>query len=266
MDYLRTYGDTEGPLGFPMFSQPARELDALLRTLPTDGIHTYRKQLLPAALHDLQPGERADISWISIQTPDRECDLILAGGMQEQHFRLNPIVTLNHAYTLPPVGLSLWRRQGHMDAQPGILAKTHYPVRPANWSEPSWPPDECFALVQAGLLRGKSIGFLPLKTRSPTESEVQQQPALAQVRCIIEEWLLLEYACCYLPVQQQAVVEAVSKAMVPPLGSATWEALGLPGRLPVVSDPTMLVWQQLEQSLRDWDWERLAQEMARECV
>jgi hypothetical protein len=31
------------------------------------------------------------------------------------------------------------------------------------------------------------------------------------VRRIIDEWLLLEYACVYLPCQQDAVVEAVSK-------------------------------------------------------
>lgn len=32
---------------------------------------------------------------------------------------------------------------------------------------------------------------------------------------IIEEWLLLEYACVYLPAQQHAVVEAVSKGLLP---------------------------------------------------
>jgi hypothetical protein len=44
------------------------------------------------------------------------------------------------------------------------------------------------------------------------------------VRYIIEEWLLAEYACCYLPMQPNAVVETVSKA-VPP---AWAELLGLP--------------------------------------
>ena len=73
--------------------------------------------------------------------------------------------------------------------------------------------DVAFTLVQAGLLRGKSIGFLPLQARRPTEAEIANQPALGQVRFIIEKWLLLEYACVFLPAQQNAVVEAVSKGV-----------------------------------------------------
>jgi hypothetical protein len=30
---------------------------------------------------------------------------------------------------------------------------------------------------------------------------------------VIDEWILLEYACCYLPCQPLAVVESVSKAI-----------------------------------------------------
>lgn len=79
-------------------------------------------------------------------------------------------------------------------------------------------------MVQAGLLRGKSIGFIPLELRAPTAEEIQKNPDYAQVRYIIEKWLLAEYACCYLPMQPNAVVETVSKA-VP---SAWVELLGMP--------------------------------------
>jgi hypothetical protein len=37
--------------------------------------------------------------------------------------------------------------------------------------------------------------------------------ARAECRRIIDEWLLLEYACCFLPCNQAAVVEAVSKGL-----------------------------------------------------
>jgi hypothetical protein len=41
------------------------------------------------------------------------------------------------------------------------------------------------------------------------------------VRFIIEKWILLEYSCVYLPAQQHAVVESVSKGQaVPDLGKA----------------------------------------------
>ena len=73
-------------------------------------------------------------------------------------------------------------------------------------------------------MRGKSIGFIPLKLRAPTPEEISQNAALAEVRYIIEEWLLAEYACCYLPMQPNAVVETVSKSV-----PAGWrELLGLP--------------------------------------
>src|SRR6516162_10419964 len=54
----------------------------------------------------------------------------------------------------------------------GIKAKTKYPERPGSWPKDEegkdrpWPPDTTLALVQAGLLNGKSIGFLPLKVHA----------------------------------------------------------------------------------------------------
>src|SRR2546430_9916064 len=78
-------------------------------------------------------------------------------------------------------------------------------------------------MVKADLLRGKSIGFFPLKVRTPTAEEIGNDPQLADVRFIIEEWLLAEYACCYLPMQPNAVVEQVSKS-VP---EHVWKILGV---------------------------------------
>ena len=73
-------------------------------------------------------------------------------------------------------------------------------------------PDKIFALVQAGLIAAKSIGFLPLKVRPGTSTEMQQNNWPADV-VLIESWLLLEYACCWLPGNQEAIVEEVSKSL-----------------------------------------------------
>jgi hypothetical protein len=67
------------------------------------------------------------------------------------------------------------------------------------------------------LLCGKSIGFFPLKVRPPTAEEIANHSQRKKVRHVIEEWLLVEYACCYLPVQPNAVVERVSKSLTPKL-------------------------------------------------
>jgi hypothetical protein len=128
--------------------------------------------------------------------------------MDDRQFQLNPIVTLNHAYSMPPVGRSVWRQP----ARRGVKAKTVYPPRPDDWAAGSWPPDAAFALVQAGLLGGKSIGFLPTKVHTPGAAE-REQVGWKDVQLVIDEWLLLEYACCFLPCQQNAVVEAVSKSL-----------------------------------------------------
>jgi hypothetical protein len=222
--FLKSHFDTEGPFGLPMKDAQAKALEAIVRALPNDDAYCLRRCSFERGVSELQPGERADVSWITEESPDRLGDVVLAGGMDDSHYQLNPIVTLNHAYDQPPVGKSLWRRKARDGPLRGVKAKTHYPPRPDSWTLSDWPPDIAFALVKAGLLRGKSIGFIPLKLRTPTPDEIQQNTALANVRYIIEQWLLAEYACCYLPMQPNAVVETVSKSM-----PAAWaELLGMP--------------------------------------
>lgn len=208
------YGDCEGPLGIPCLDKQARALDALLSQLPRDALYSPGYLITSKATTELLPGERADVSWITTEDPDRMRDIVLARGMNDEHFQHNPVVTLQHDYTMPPVGRSLWRRRVKDGPRVGIKAKTLYPARPDSWPAGApWPPDLAFPLVQAGLLCGKSIGFLPTKVRTPTDDEIARRPELKNVTRIVEAWILLEYACVALPAQQHAVVEAVSKGM-----------------------------------------------------
>jgi hypothetical protein len=217
----------EGPLGFPMPDPAAKALDGILRTIPTTDAHAYRHAIVTRAPTELNPGERSDVSWISTESVDRVGEVVLARGMDDGQFRLNPLVTLGHDYDLPPVGRSLWRRRVRDGALVGIKAKTQYPSRPDAWpaGEP-WLPDQVFALVQAGLLRGKSIGFLPLEVHIPDEQEVARRGWAEDVRLVVDRWLLLEYACVSLPANQHALVEAVSKGGIE-LAEPLRAALGL---------------------------------------
>src|SRR5204862_6851992 len=73
----------------------------------------------------------------------------------------------------------------------------------------------------------KSIGFLPVKVHMPTEEEIARH-RWQGATLVIDEWILLEYACVFLPAQQNAVVEQVSKAVSP-----AWLArLGIPAIVP----------------------------------
>lgn len=224
-DYLKQhYGPAEGPLGFPQTDKQARALETLLKELPRDEVFRYRKQIVPLGISEVAAGERADVSWISTEDPDRQGDVVLARGMNDSQFALNPIVTMQHCYHLPPAGKSLWRKRARADhGGHGIKAKTFYPNAPEGWPHGNdWVPDVAFGLVRSRLLNGKSIGFLPAKVHAPTEDEFARND-WEGVTLVIDEWILLEYACVFLPAQQNAVVEQVSKSM-----PAKWlERLGI---------------------------------------
>jgi hypothetical protein len=249
-DFLKPYYDTAGPFGIPMRDRQARALDALVKDLPREQPYEPHTALVEKGPSELLPGERADVSWISEESIDRQGEIVLAAGMDDSHFKLNPIVTMQHAYWMPPVGRSLWRKRVKDGDLLGIKAKTQYHQRPDAWpADCDWPPDVAFTLVQNGLLCGKSVGFLPTKARRPTEEEIAQRPALAQVRFIIEKWILLEYACVYLPAQQNAVVEAVSKGLRIPEDFRTAMGLRLPPPAAVPAIPFTPL-DEIEKALR----------------
>ena len=227
-DFLKThYGPVEGPLGFPMPDRAAHALDALLKSLPRTPEYEYRHLVTTKAPTEINPGERSDVSWISTESPDRTREVVIAKGMNDAQFQGNPIVTLGHAYYLPPVGKSLWRKRVKDGERVGIKAKTVYPIRPESWpAQEAWPPDQAFALIQTGLLQGKSIGFLPVKVHVPDDKEVKKNGWGDNVGLVIDEWLLLEYACVFLPANQEALVESVVKTGLN-LGDDMLLALGL---------------------------------------
>jgi hypothetical protein len=222
---LSIYGNTEGPLGFPMPDKQARVLETILKTLPKSNEFAYRKSVVAKAPTELSPGERSDVSWISTESVDRMAEVVVARGMNDSQFQGNPLVTLNHAYWMPPVAKSLWRKRVKDGDLVGIKAKTQYPAKPDSWGEDAWPPDKVFSLVQAGMLQGKSIGFLPTKVHIPDEKEMKKND-WSQVGLVIDEWILLEYACCFLPANQDSLVDQVSKGALD-LPSEFYNALGV---------------------------------------
>jgi hypothetical protein len=258
---LKTYyGAADGPLGFPMQDRQAFALEAILKNLPRDDAHRYRKAVSARGPTETLTGERSDVSWITTEDPDRQSEVVLARGMNDGQFKLNPIVTMQHAYSMPPVGKSLWRKVVKDGVMRGIKAKTQYPVRPPGWEGP-WPADVAFSLVQADLLRGKSIGFLPTKVHVPEQKEIDQH-GWQKVGLVVDEWLLLEYACTFLPAQQNAVVEAVGKSALA-LPESFLQAMGLdpglfqPPTQPEVAAIPFTPWEEIartvQRRLTAWD-------------
>jgi hypothetical protein len=273
------YGSAEGPLGFPMQDRQAFALDTILKALPKEAVYRYRKATIAKGPSETLTGERSDVSWISTENPDRDCEVVLAKGMNDSQFKLNPIVTMQHAYYLPPVGKSLWRKVVKDGDLRGVKAKTQYPARPADWEAGrSWPADVAFSLVRSDLLRGKSIGFLPTKVHSPEAREVDKN-GWQKVDLVIDEWLLLEYACTFLPAQQNAIVEAVSKAAVV-IPDDFLKAMGLdaglfagrpapalPSVAPVIPFTPLAEYQKaIEARVTAWDLGRLTRRLVQENI
>ena len=199
----------EGPLGLQMTEQQARQVETALKSVPKEYAYTKRA-VVPESL-ELKAGERADISLVSTAAVDREGDVVLPTGVDLTYYRQNPIVTMAHKWDELPVGKALWIKA----VEGGLLAKTQYASRPQDWQGP-WLPDAIFALTQQGILKGKSIGFLPTSVRGPTQEELKSFPAWKDARGIVDKALLLEYAVAPIPCNQEALTLAVSKGLASP--------------------------------------------------
>jgi hypothetical protein len=183
--------------------------------------------------------------------------------MNDSHFKLNPIVTNNHAYWCAPVGKSLWRKRAKDGPLVGIKAKTLYPKRPDSWTGDDWMPDTVLALIQAGMMQGKSVGFLRLKSHAPSSHEIAADPAMAKVSRVIDEWLLIEYAVTFLPMNQAALVEAVSKSGIVPehlqtLGIELPQPEAAPASPIVPFTPESELYQAIQRRIAAFDFEALA--------
>ena len=197
-------------LGIPLREDVARQVDDLLKSLPKECKYRHKSELPDS---ELVLGERADISMVSTENIDREGDVVLSKGMRLDWFQLNPVVTFAHKYDELPVGRAAWIKR----VVNGIRAKTIY-------SDATEVSRACWRMTQEGILKGKSIGFLPTRIRAATQEEVSLRPEWKNASAIIESAILLEYAVAPIPVNQDSLVEYVSKGLC---DQATLRRLGL---------------------------------------
>lgn len=213
----KAYGDCEGPLGVPMRSDVAKEVDRLIAGLPSDCKELIKdgpvRLVKMAASMELKPGERDDISLITTNSVDRDREVMLAeGGNFDQLRKAGMPVTFAHDYAALPVGRGKWiKRVKDQDAN-GWLARTHYIEKPDSWTG-DWFPDAVCHYVMNDLLRGKSIGFIPTKIHYPTPDEIKKRPELADCRVIHEQWIAIEWAVAPVQCNPDAVVVAAAKAV-----------------------------------------------------
>jgi len=148
---------------------------------------------------------RTDVSIISTRTVDAEGDIIIPEGLDWDRFHESGS-PVNVAHTSLRIGKALWVKSDNYS----VRAKTQYDRQPKDWPfNKPWPADVVFSAVARGLLRGKSITLLPTEERPPTDAE-----AKLGVQRVISKGLVEEYSVCAEPVNPEALVESVQKALL----------------------------------------------------
>lgn len=150
--------------------------------------------------------ERAVLAHISTATVDRDGEVLLSQGCDATEFFKSPTVFFNHDYT-QPLGkcVAITRHRDKLEA------KTIFATRPAD-HQGSWFPDTVLALFQQGIIKGFSVGFVPIEGRRPTKLDRETYGPSA--RYIYTKWKLLEYSVAPMPANPQAMALAVSKGKV----------------------------------------------------
>lgn len=198
----------EGPFGFPMKDSVAKELDKVINSLDFD-CKNYGYKRVVKSVEDLSFAldERADISTITTDTLDRDSDVLLPSGIDWSDWqKTGAPVTFAHQWDELPVGKGLWiKRKQH-----GWLGKTQYISAPENFKG-EWFPDIVWHFIKEGMLKGKSIGFIPTQMREPTREEIQNRPELKNCRYYITKSRVLEYSVVPIPSNPDAILSAVAK-------------------------------------------------------
>jgi len=107
-------------------------------------------------VHKVHSAESMGMEFVlSDATPDRYGDVIVADGWELRHFKRNPIALFNHNTDFP---VGSW---SNLRVQDGAL-RGHLKLAPEGTSPRI---DEIRKLVDAGILRAVSVGFVPIESK-----------------------------------------------------------------------------------------------------
>ena len=126
---------------------------------------------------------------ISTSSPDREKDIVSVTGWNLDAYKQNPVVLWAHDYRQPPIAKAV-------DVQVignRLVASAEFVPK-----EISPFADTIYKLIQAGFLKGTSVGFRPLKWALNTERGGMD----------FHEQELLEFSITPVPAHPDALIEA----------------------------------------------------------
>lgn len=165
----------------------------------TDTLYTYGqcnvKEQEPTSNANDQPPKKLTISGMAnAAVVDRMDEIVEPRGLDHFDFMKNPILLLNHNYSLP-IGqvthLDVQEDGVHFDAWVGDESKAEL----TQWQK------DTISLVKQGILKTVSIGFIPLEIQRPTYNDKGER--LEPLKIL--KWLLLELSIVSVPANQDSV-------------------------------------------------------------
>lgn len=169
-------------------------------------MRTVTKTMLAEA--SVEKGQfRAKITTAAV---DREGDVVVPQGMNAVDYMKNPVVFWNHDYGMPVAKcVDLRRRDDHIEAVATFAARP-------DGHQGEFFPDMARALVEQGIVKGVSIGFVGMEggVRAATKADAEKYGD--DCRRVFSKWKLLEFSLAPLPANQDALISAVGKGLVSP--------------------------------------------------
>ena len=148
---------------------------------------------------------------ISTNAVDRDGEVLMPQGMDATEFDKNPVVFYNHDYN-KPIGKQVGKFK--RDATQ-IVATAEFAKRPADLVGP-WFPDEIRGLVQAGVVKGVSVGFSEVEGGCRQATKIDKDHFGAAVSRVFSMWKLLEWSIAPLQSNPDALIQASHKGFITP--------------------------------------------------
>jgi HK97 family phage prohead protease len=164
---------------------------------------TQQNKNFPVEMKAME-GSRGFKATITTDAMDRDCEVVLPTGMDKRDFMKNPILLWMHDAT-QPIGKvnSLYRTANGWDMDAEFAT-------PPDGFKGEWKADECYALAKAGILKGISIGFMPLESRAPSKKDIETHGS--ELRRVITKYKLAEVSLVSVPANQDALITACMKS------------------------------------------------------
>ncbi len=145
---------------------------------------------------------------LSTDALDRDSEVVIPSGMYSKDFEKNPVLLYAHDPT-KPIGKVLSLRRGLDD----VRGEFEITPRPENY-EGEWFPDFVKGLIEAGVIRGISIGFAPMAGGWRVANKADKDRYGGECKGVYSRWNLHEVSVVSVPANQDALIVAIQKGSV----------------------------------------------------